>query len=94
VEKIMNKSLKELAYALAGGTPTHLGVPTLPPIRWAQNGDQVIVILADGRKISASIEKINELMFSQGVGAGVPLAQSPVKPAMKSTTPSKKVVKK
>ena len=55
----------------------------------------MIVIMADGRKVSANIEKINELMFSQGVGAGVPPAHSQVVPATKLTTiPAKRVVKK
>jgi hypothetical protein len=30
---------------------------------WAQNGEIVTVVLADGRKVSASIQEINALMF-------------------------------
>ena len=61
------QSLQDLAYALAAGTPEYLGRPTIPPIVWSQDGETVIVILADGRKVSASILEINQLMFSQGI---------------------------
>lgn len=43
--------LKAKAYALAEATPPHLGQPTMPPIKWRQEGDELVVILADGRKI-------------------------------------------
>ena len=58
--------LQQMATALAASIPPHLGQPTIPPLSWHQEGEIVIVILADGRKVSASITKINELMFSQG----------------------------
>ena len=63
------QSLQDLAYALAAGTPEYLGRPTIPPIVWSQDGETVIVILADGRKVSASILEINALMFAQGVAS-------------------------
>jgi hypothetical protein len=66
------KKLKEMAEALAASIPPHLGQPTSPPISWAQVGDQVIVILADGRKASASIQDINALMFPQDLPPAAP----------------------
>ena len=84
--------LQAMATALAASIPPHLDRPTIPPISWAQVGDQVSVILADGRKVSASIQAVNELMFSQN------LAQAPapakVRPEKPTTTPHKGNVKK
>ena len=74
-------SLKSMAEIIASHTPAHLGQPTIPPISWAQVGDQVIVILADGRKASASIQDINALMFPPVVGAdGVRPEPTTIKP--------------
>ena len=101
---LVDKRLRELAYALAGGTPAHLGMPTLPPISWAQTGDLVIVVLADGRKVSASIQDINALMFTQDVASVPPVILShvplsvdhdeiglskPIQPPAKSTSTNK-----
>jgi hypothetical protein len=61
------KSLEAMATALAASIPPHLGRPTIPPIDWHQEGEIVTVILADGRKVSASILEINRIMFEQGV---------------------------
>ena len=57
--------LKAMAMALAASIPPHLGHPTTPPTSWAQVGETVVVILADGRKVSGSIVDINRLMFDQ-----------------------------
>ena len=56
-----------MAEALAASCPSYLGKPTMPPISWAQNGEIVTVILADGRKVSASVLVINQIMFDQGL---------------------------
>ena len=64
--------LGKMAHALAASIQPHLGQPTLPPRDWAQTGEIVTVILADGRKVSASISDINKLMFSQGVQEEMP----------------------
>jgi hypothetical protein len=64
----MADKLQAMAEALAASVPEHLGMPTIPPISWAQNGDIVTVILADGRKVSASIQEINQIMFNQMQG--------------------------
>jgi hypothetical protein len=61
--------LGKMAYALAASTPPYLDKPTIPPLDWHQEGDRVTVILADGRKVSASILEINALMFAQGVAS-------------------------
>jgi hypothetical protein len=63
------KKLQELATALAASIPPYLDKPTIPPLDWHQEGDRVTVILADGRKVGAKIQEINELMFSQGVAS-------------------------
>ena len=43
--------LKKAAEALAEATPQHLGRPTTPIIRWRVDGDQLRVLLADGRTV-------------------------------------------
>jgi hypothetical protein len=43
--------LKAKAYTLAETTSRYLNKPTTPPLAWRQEGDQLVVILADGRKI-------------------------------------------
>ena len=63
--------LKDMATALAASIPPHLGKPTIPPIAWAQEGEILHVVLADGRKVSANIQAINELMFAQDVKGAV-----------------------
>ena len=91
-----------MATALAASQPSHLGHPTIPPMDWHQEGEILTVIMADGRKVSASIPEITALMF-EGVGAnGVrPDYDHPSKvgseeksKAKPVSTPSKKVVKK
>lgn len=80
-----------MAMALALNTPSHLGKPTAPPISWRQDGEIVIVVLADGRKVSASIQDINAIMFPAGktgletinIPAGTYPEKTPVKPATK-----------
>ncbi|MGD0752825.1 MAG: hypothetical protein ABSA23_15630 [Anaerolineales bacterium] len=61
------EKLQVMATALAASIQPHLGQPTIPPISWAQDGDIVHVVLADGRKVSASIQEINQIMFTQKV---------------------------
>lgn len=55
--------LQAMAETLAANTQPWLGKPTVPPIAWAQNGEIVVVILADGRKVSANVQAINALVF-------------------------------
>ena len=43
--------LEQAAWALAEATPSYLGRPTTPPLSWRLEGDLLIVILADGRKV-------------------------------------------
>jgi len=87
------KSLAAKATALAASQPSHLGQPTIPPMDWHQEGEILTVIMADGRKVSASIEAINLLMFSQGVGVdGVRSNAKPVQaPAPAKEQPEKPV---
>jgi len=84
--------VKQMAEALAASIPLVHDRPITPPLAWAQDGDKVTVILADGRKVSASIQEINALMFASDhpskAGSAV---QSKPKPV---STPSKKVVRK
>jgi len=42
---------KAAAFALAEVTPKHLDRPTIPPISWRLEGDQLRVLLADGRTV-------------------------------------------
>jgi hypothetical protein len=85
----MDKTLKAMAEALAASIPPHLGQPTTPPTSWAQDGETVTVILADGRKVSASIQAINALMFPPA------LTPAPVaKPEKPATTAHRGNVKK
>jgi hypothetical protein len=57
--------LQAMAEAFAASIPPHLGQPTIPPIKWRQEGEIVHVVLADGRMFEASIQEINHLMFEQ-----------------------------
>ena len=57
--------LQGMAETIASGTPRHLGQPTTPPISWAQTGDIITVILADGRKVSSTVQAVNEILFQQ-----------------------------
>ena len=43
--------LEQAAWALAEATPSYLGRPTTPPLSWRLEGDLLIVVLADGRKV-------------------------------------------
>ena len=43
--------LEQAAWALAEATPSYLGQPTTPPLSWRLEGDLLIVVLADGRKV-------------------------------------------
>ena len=76
--KMNAKELKDMAFALAASFPPHLDQPTIPPLDWHQDGEIITVIMADGRKVKASIQDINKLMFDQNVGAGHRPAQKPV----------------
>ncbi len=42
-------AFKTAAYAIAEAAPRHLDQPTTPPIQWRVDGDNLVVILADGR---------------------------------------------
>ena len=42
-------TFKTAAYAIAETAPRHLDQPTSPPIKWRKEGDDLVVILADGR---------------------------------------------
>jgi len=66
-EQSDKSAVQTMAEALAASCPSYLGHPTIPPISWAQNGEMITVILADGWKVSASIQAINTLMFKQGL---------------------------
>jgi hypothetical protein len=57
--------LQAMAEAFAASIPPHLGQPTLPPLKWSQEGEIVHVVLADGRMFEASVQSINKIMFDQ-----------------------------
>jgi len=46
---------KSAAYALAEATPKHLGQPTSPPQGWRLEGADLVVLLADGRKVRQTV---------------------------------------
>ncbi len=81
-EKSDKSVVQTMAEILASHTPAHLGQPTTPPISWAQTGDIVSVVLADGRKVKASIQEVNEILFKE-----LPPAAAPKKPAKPKTNP-------
>ena len=43
------------AYTMAEKTPPHLGQPTMPPQGWYLEGANMVVLLADGRKVRGPI---------------------------------------
>ncbi|MFA5810682.1 MAG: hypothetical protein WC935_10190 [Thermoleophilia bacterium] len=57
----MNEAdLKRAAFMLAEHTPEYLGKPTMPPQGWRLDGDTLIVLLADGRKIRSPMPHVVE----------------------------------
>ena len=48
-------AFKTAAYTMAETTPKHLGQPTLPPQSWYLEGANLVVLLADGRKVRGPI---------------------------------------
>jgi hypothetical protein len=98
-----DQSLKIVAFALAEATPMHLGIPTTPPQRWRQEGDQLVVILPDGRKIHGPmpIDKPKPLpspiQSRQDWPAPAQMEKKkplPIYPAISSAPKSKKVARK
>jgi hypothetical protein len=86
--------LKAAAFALAEVTPKHLDRPTIPPISWRLEGDQLRVLLADGRTVRGPIPSVGARHVSPSspkassvmalpvhtVGANAPAPQSGVRP--------------
>lgn len=57
----MNETdLKRAAFMLAEHTPEYLGQPTMPPQGWRLEGDEIVVLLADGRKVRAPMPLVVE----------------------------------
>jgi hypothetical protein len=54
--------IKVMAEAVARDAPSHLGKPAFPPLSWRVDENTLIVILADGRKIYASMNYIKTLL--------------------------------
>jgi hypothetical protein len=55
----------------------------------------VIVVLADGRKVSSTIQAITEFMFKPVQSPAPKVGADGIRPSVKiASTPSKKVVKK
>ena len=52
---MIDAALKSAAYALAEATPKHLGQPTSPPQGWRLEGADLVVLLADGRKVRGPV---------------------------------------
>ena len=86
--------IRSMAMALALNTPPHLGKPTAPPISWRQDGEIVIVVLADGRKVSASIQQINAIMFPAKSEEPLPAPKNLPTEPKKSTVPAQRSTKK
>ncbi len=89
------------AEALAASQTPYLSKPTTPPLAWHQKGEIVTVILADGRKVSATIQQINALMFAPVPKSDQPAAGSEVQSQAKPeeikkpvTVPAKRSTKK
>ena len=76
--------LKSKAYALAEATPPHLGRPTTPPLTWRQEGDELVVILADGRKVRGPIAHVPVIRVSE------PIKIPPKAETQLSSTPAPK----
>ena len=48
-------AFKTAAYTMAENTPKHLDQPTMPPQLWYLEGSNLVVLLADGRKVRGPI---------------------------------------
>ena len=49
------KTLKAVAFALAEATPDHAGRSASPPQSWRLEGEVIVVLCADGRKVRGPI---------------------------------------
>ena len=86
-------SVEYLAYCVAEATPDLNGHSAYPPQRWRKEGDVLIVLCADGRKIYASPEDINRILIYKAAArkiAEVHVNQpaSPVAEVKKKSSPS------
>ena len=75
----MNDSaFKTAAYAIAEAAPRHLDQPTSPPINWQKEKDNLVVILADGRKaIGPIFDRYRSAVAFTNKQAEVPTASLP-----------------
>ena len=82
-------AFKTAAHAIAEAAPRHLDQPTTPPIQWRVDGDNLVVILADGRIATgptfdryrdkvASVKK-QAIVPGSSTGTESPAASLPVK---------------
>jgi hypothetical protein len=49
------KIIKVIAFALAEATPDHAGRSASPPQSWRMEGEEIVVLCADGRKVRGPI---------------------------------------
>ncbi len=69
--------LKSAAFALAEATPRHLDQPTTPPIHWQLEGDQLRVLLADGRTVRGPARLV-KIVFVPADSSGMPTGHMPL----------------
>jgi hypothetical protein len=78
-------AIKVMAEAVAKAQPDHAGQPAFPPQSWRVEGDTLIVLCADGRKVSASMEEIKQLLPGKHAERQAePHPAAPVAPAVQS----------
>jgi hypothetical protein len=80
---------KSTAWLIAEKTPEHLGKPTIPPIHWVLDGENLRVLLADGRTVRAPIADQNKVVpvkkqaKSPDIMGADPIIALPVHPPVK-----------
>lgn len=83
-----NPAFKTAAYTMAENTPPHLGQPTLPPQGWVLEGANLVVLLADGRKVRGPIvDQKRDYWFPANAKPVTSLPIHPPKPSSPSKTP-------
>ena len=81
-------AFKTTAYHMAEKTLQHLGQPTLPPQGWYLEGANLVVLLADGRKVRGPI--VDQLREIVPTAKAKPVTSLPIHTSKPSSPVGKK----
>ena len=75
------KTIKSAAFALAESTPDHAGKSASPPISFWMEGEDLVILCADYRKVRATPDQIKQIMANVGAKHVSPPSPAQVMPA-------------